>query len=182
MPPPAATQAAAWLWTQPTPPLLARHSYRLSVEITRMLWWQTRFTRGCVGEWKSGHNSETTQNRTHVYMNFFDHKDIGNHLLQLCSEVVKHSVYELLVLENHPFWVSQVGSWYEHRTCFLISEGWMGQKAERCSPFMKTSSYTDFNVYASPSSSSGMAWCKSPWGHQYLTQSVHMCTAAVNSV
>ena len=27
-------------------------------------------------------------------MNFFDHKDLGNHLLQLCPKVVKHSVYE----------------------------------------------------------------------------------------
>ena len=30
----------------------------------------------------SSHNSVTVQNRTHVYMNFFDHKDLGNHLLQ----------------------------------------------------------------------------------------------------
>jgi len=41
----------------------------------------------------SGHNSVTVQNRTHVYMNFFDHKDLGNHLLQLCPKVVKHPVY-----------------------------------------------------------------------------------------
>jgi hypothetical protein len=33
------------------------------------------------------------QNRTHVYMNFFDHKDLGNHLLQLCPKVVIHPVY-----------------------------------------------------------------------------------------
>jgi len=26
-------------------------------------------------------------------MNFFDHKDLGNHFLQLCPEVVKHPVY-----------------------------------------------------------------------------------------
>jgi hypothetical protein len=75
------------------PPHPARHSYRSSVEITRTLWWQTRFTRGCVGEWKSGHNSVTVQNRTHVYMNFFGHKDLGNHLLQLRPKVVKHPVY-----------------------------------------------------------------------------------------
>jgi len=25
-----------------------------------------------------------------VYMNFFHHKDLGNHLLQLCPKVVKH--------------------------------------------------------------------------------------------
>ena len=40
----------------------------------------------------NGHNSVTVQNRTHVYMNFFDHKDLGN-LLQLCPKVVKHPVY-----------------------------------------------------------------------------------------
>jgi len=44
--------------------------------------------------WASnGHNSVTVQNRTHVYMNFFDHKDLGNHLLQLYPKVVKHPVY-----------------------------------------------------------------------------------------
>ena len=26
-------------------------------------------------------------------MNFFDHKDLGNHLLQLCPKVVEHPVY-----------------------------------------------------------------------------------------
>ena len=41
----------------------------------------------------NGHNSVTVQNLTHVYMNFFDHKDLGNHLLQLCPKVVKHPVY-----------------------------------------------------------------------------------------
>jgi len=29
----------------------------------------------------SGHDSVSVQNRTHVYMNFFDHKDLGNHIL-----------------------------------------------------------------------------------------------------
>jgi hypothetical protein len=92
MPPPAATQAAARLWTQLTPPLPVPRSYSTSVEITKTLWWQTRFTRGRVGEWKSGSNSVTFQNRTHVYMKFSDHKDLGNHLLQLCPKVVKHHV------------------------------------------------------------------------------------------
>ena len=41
----------------------------------------------------NGHNSVTVQTRTHVYMNFFDHKDLGKHLLQLCPKVVKHPVY-----------------------------------------------------------------------------------------
>jgi len=41
----------------------------------------------------NGHNSVTVQNRTHVSMNLFDHKHLGNHLLQLCPKVVKHPVY-----------------------------------------------------------------------------------------
>jgi len=58
---------------------------------------KTRFTRGRVRESKNGHNYVTFQNRTHVYMNFFHHKDLGNHLLQLCPKVVKHPVFCLLV-------------------------------------------------------------------------------------
>jgi len=54
---------------------------------------QTRFTRGRVRELKHGHNSVTVQNRTHVYINFFHHRGLGNHLLQLCPKVVKHPVY-----------------------------------------------------------------------------------------
>ena len=52
----------------------------------------TQFTRVRVRELKNAHNSVTVQNRTHVYVNFFDHKDLGNHLLQLCPKVVKHPV------------------------------------------------------------------------------------------
>jgi len=44
--------------------------------------------------WDSNsHNSVTVQNRTHVYMNLSDHKDLGNHLLQLCPKVEKNSMY-----------------------------------------------------------------------------------------
>ena len=49
----------------------------------------------------NGHNSVTVQNRTHVYMNIFHHKDLGNHLLQLCHKVVKHPVY--VYTESHVF-------------------------------------------------------------------------------
>ena len=51
----------------------------------------------------NGHNSVTVQNRTHVYMNFFYHKDLGNHLLQLCPKVVKHPVYiyPFLLIPKH---------------------------------------------------------------------------------
>jgi len=41
----------------------------------------------------NGHNSVTVQNWTHVHMNFFHHRDLGNHLLQLCPKVVKHPVF-----------------------------------------------------------------------------------------
>ena len=53
----------------------------------------------------NGHNSVTGQNRTHVYMNFFDHKDLGNHLLQLCPKVVKHHAYEYIV------WMCEIWVW-----------------------------------------------------------------------
>jgi len=57
-----------------------------------------RFTRGRVRELKNGHNSVTVQNRTHFYMNFFHHKDLGNHLLQLCPKVMKHPVHSFYCL------------------------------------------------------------------------------------
>jgi hypothetical protein len=78
-------------------------SYRSSVEMMKKLCWQTRFTRGRVREWKSGHNSVTVQNRTHVYMNFFDLKDLGNHHLQLYPKVVKHPVYRVCTNDLHHF-------------------------------------------------------------------------------
>ena len=93
MPPPAATQAAARLWTaRPelhTDPLATK----LAECMTPPAGSVRQFTRGRVRELKNGHNSVTVQNRTHVYMNFFHHKDLGNHLLQLCPKVVKHPVY-----------------------------------------------------------------------------------------
>jgi len=33
-------------------------------------------------------------------MNFFHHKDLGNHLLQLCPKVVKHPVYAALLFTH----------------------------------------------------------------------------------
>ena len=33
-------------------------------------------------------------------MNFFDHKGLGNHLLQLCPKVVKHPVYTVGTLAS----------------------------------------------------------------------------------
>jgi hypothetical protein len=61
----------------------------------------------------------TVQNRTHVYMNFFDHKDLGNHLLQLYPKVVKHSVYTSLYqgarANAHAYSHCQVVKWRLYR-------------------------------------------------------------------
>jgi len=57
----------------------------------------------------NGHNSVTLQNRTHVYMNFFHHKELGNHLLQLCLKVVKHPVY---IVWQRTEWVNTGGAKY----------------------------------------------------------------------
>ena len=64
----------------------------------------------------SGHNSITVQNRTHVYMNFFDHKDLGNHLLQLCPKVVKHPVCE--------FWGSHSSTEVYQLTYYHTQKNW----------------------------------------------------------
>jgi hypothetical protein len=70
MPPQAATQAAARLWT-------ARAGGENNADNAKdkpphASWFcETWFTRGRVRELKNAHNSVTVQNRTHVYMNFF---------------------------------------------------------------------------------------------------------------
>jgi hypothetical protein len=86
MPQPAATQAAARLWTaraggennadnaKDKPPRWVRRPPAGSV--------RRGSHEGMYGNLKNAHNSVTVQNRTHVYLNFFDHKDLGNHLLQ----------------------------------------------------------------------------------------------------
>jgi hypothetical protein len=49
-------------------------------------------------------------------MNFFDHKDLGNHLLQLCPKVVKHPVckFSLSSVEchNHPIYILSYNYYY----------------------------------------------------------------------
>jgi hypothetical protein len=84
MPPPAATQATARLWTA----RVTRSSFSWLASETRQMT-DAVHTR-VYTRMKNGHNSVTVENRTHVYINFFDHKDLGNHLPQLCPKVVKH--------------------------------------------------------------------------------------------
>ena len=78
----------------------------------------------------NAHNSATVQNRTHVYMNFFDHKDLGNHLLQLCPKVVKHPVLPWKWSDSHPrvFTVSCQPRRLPYSPCTVDSElsAWAG--------------------------------------------------------
>ena len=84
-----------WMASQMAKIMFATQTISHQVEyITRQLVrCEMRFTQGRVRELKNAHNSVTVQNRTNVYMNFFDHKDLGNHLLQECPQFVKHPVY-----------------------------------------------------------------------------------------
>ena len=61
----------------------------------------------------NGHNSVTVQNRTHVYMSFFDHKDLGNHLLQLCPKVVKHPVLLSVACPAMPYFSTSSHKQYD---------------------------------------------------------------------
>ena len=65
----------------------------------------------------NGHNSVTVQNRTHVYVNFFDHKDLGNHLLQLCPKVVKHPVLLLHSIGRPPTYLMDFGVMRHYDRC-----------------------------------------------------------------
>jgi hypothetical protein len=93
MPPPAAIQADARLWTA----RVTRSSFSWLAGFSDSPGDRRSSYEGVYGNDKNGHNSVTIQNRTHVYMNFFDHKDLGNHLPQLCPKVVKHPVYSRLM-------------------------------------------------------------------------------------
>ena len=45
-------------------------------------------------------------------MNFFDHRDLGNHLLQLCPKVVKHPVYPSQHFPYGAAFVCQAGNFW----------------------------------------------------------------------
>jgi len=115
---------------------------------------KTWFTRRRVRELKNAHNSVTVQNRIHVYMNFFHHKDLGNHLLQLCPKVVKHPLYV------HPLWFykhqheNQVRSrlfvecqrwWVQWRFWFLPSV--LGEMHNYCTPHIMKENFENFSIH-----------------------------------
>ena len=103
--PAGATQAAAWSWTA----RVAREQFQLTVSydvsgihseyMTHQLLYAVH-TRACTGIKKTPITSVTVQNRTRVYMNFFDQKNLGNHLLQLCPKVVKHPVLSEIMIKQ----------------------------------------------------------------------------------
>ena len=79
---------------------------------------KTWFTRRRVRELKNAHNSVTVQNQTHVYMNFFHHKDLGNHLLQLCPKVVEHPILKIFMLQTEINLIScKYQKLYDHPLC-----------------------------------------------------------------
>ena len=67
-------------------------------------------------------------------MNFFDHKDLGNHLLQLCPKVVKHPVYRQSlhvsgvsrhIIRRYNRMYTTIGTYYplQMTVCFPIQPG-----------------------------------------------------------
>jgi len=52
-------------------------------------------------------------------MNFFDHKGLGNHLLQLCPKVVKHPIYIYIEIERTEFNVLTVFNWQTDRNSYV---------------------------------------------------------------
>jgi len=62
--------------------MLATQTIRHQVEYSTSAasWQDALHMRACTGI-KNAHNSVTVLNRTHVYMIFFDGKNLGNHLL-----------------------------------------------------------------------------------------------------
>jgi hypothetical protein len=71
-------------------------------------------TRACT-EMKKRYNSVTVQNWTHVYMNIFDHKDLGNHFVQLCPIILKHPV------------CPQIGHGYTRQAKSMWSDMWINR-------------------------------------------------------
>jgi hypothetical protein len=65
MPLPATTHAATQLW---------------AAQVVRLV--GARFTGWHLRQLKNNHNSVTAENKTHTDINYFGHKDLGNHLLQ----------------------------------------------------------------------------------------------------
>ena len=52
-------------------------------------------------------------------MKVFDHKDLGNHLLQLCPKVVKHPVYSIFSIAVN------ISSEFLLKVIFLILRIWV---------------------------------------------------------
>ena len=131
----------------------------------------------------NGHNSVTVQNRTHVYVNFFHHKDLGNHLLQLCPKVVKHPVY--CPLQKEEFRYSCTAIPLHFCTAPATNEALITS----CDELLYPLSISDRVTAVSTSRSSSDCWrprigssagsrLQSPWRHVFpniITISVGFC-------
>jgi hypothetical protein len=56
-------------------------------------------------------------------MNFFDHKDLGNHLPQLCPKVVKHPVF-IKVLDEFYYWHCKYLKKINSDACPFLMPSW----------------------------------------------------------
>jgi len=91
IPPPVTTHAAARLWTARVASCRYRWLFLLHLVQGRVVRLATRGSQEGFYD-KNTHNSVTTENIIRICINFLDHKDLENHLLQLCPQVVNHYV------------------------------------------------------------------------------------------
>lgn len=67
----------------------------------RVVWLATRGSQeGIYDQKKKTLNFVTIENKTHINITFVDLKDLGNHLLRWCSQVMKHPVWRMLFTFN----------------------------------------------------------------------------------
>ena len=86
-------------------------------------------------------------------MNFFDHKDLGNHLLQLCPKVVKHPVFSHFFPVRMTIFFSKVNFSVMYLTpvfssvkpCRLVDKG---QDYEGTGSFHLQNSLRNQNIYS----------------------------------
>ena len=88
-------------------------------------------------------------------MNFFDHKDLGNHLLQLCPKVVKHPVFIVVFLTEFiwPYSLNTQLGWHTSEfailcciSTFIFIWNFTTEIFRQCNTYLRNS--TPLNSYA----------------------------------
>ena len=65
-------------------------------------------------------------------MNFFDHKDLGNHHLQLCPKVVKHPVFVILIIiTNVSVYINHQQYYKGHKPQYMLVRHRTSSEAEQ---------------------------------------------------